>query len=132
MQADKGERLRREWASNGNLPCDHLETEKEYDFGIDTGDRLCLKCGAVICGGGTMPKLDVMINVYSANLNGLGKNKPLPDLSQKRVTKCVRDALRKAYSSSAITVTCYASFFGGYWNGKCEINGSSHNYRIHP
>lgn len=104
---------------------------KEYDFGIDTGDRLCLKCGSEICGG-AMPKLDVMINVYSANLNGLGKNKPLPDLSQKRVTKCVRDALRKAYSSSAITVTCYASFFGGYWNGKCEINGSSHNYRIHP
>jgi hypothetical protein len=33
----------REW---GEKPCAHERLEKEYDLGMDTGDVVCVTCGA--------------------------------------------------------------------------------------
>ncbi|MER7507096.1 hypothetical protein ABTX82_01905 [Streptomyces lavendulae] len=51
MQMDDAIRLRREWAAKGNPPCDHPETDKEYDRGGDTGDRVCTTCGRCFLNG---------------------------------------------------------------------------------
>ena len=42
MQMDKAKKLREAW---GDKPCDHPSFSKEYMFGADTGDYVCMKCG---------------------------------------------------------------------------------------
>lgn len=42
MQSKKAARLRRDW---GDKPCDHLDFDKEYDLGAQTGDYVCVQCG---------------------------------------------------------------------------------------
>ena len=45
MQADKAERLRRQWIAKGSPPCEHAHLDKEYMEGMDTGDKVCITCG---------------------------------------------------------------------------------------
>ena len=47
MQADKAKQLRKEWQDKGNLPCSHLNLDKEYMLGMDTGDKVCTTCGKI-------------------------------------------------------------------------------------
>jgi hypothetical protein len=45
MQAKKAAKLHKEWVEKGNPPCDHVNLDKEYDLGADTGDLVCTSCG---------------------------------------------------------------------------------------
>lgn len=78
-----------------------------------------------------MPKLEID-NGFSQDIPGLGKIRPFADLSSKRISKCVRDVLRKEYGFSNAHVSCEPMLRDGIWVGNCEINGETHIYRISP
>ena len=63
---------------------------------------------------------------------GLGKIKAFPQLSEKRITKAVREELRRKYGESRVEVSCTALFHEGCWRGRCEIDGSKYEYRVAP
>jgi len=77
------------------------------------------------------PKLKVD-NGHEVVLSGLAKNKKFRDLSQKRITKCVRETLRAFFENRMIEVSCSAQFDGikDEWTGRCEIDATPHSYRI--
>jgi hypothetical protein len=70
-------------------------------------------------------------NGYQVEMHGLGKNVPLCDLSEKRITKAVREKLRSEYGHDNVTVSCSADFTNGVWTGTCSINEKSYQYEIH-
>jgi hypothetical protein len=76
-----------------------------------------------------MPTLTVT-NGYRKDLPGLGSIQAFAALSQKRVTKSAREALRQKYGQLAVEVSCTAEFDGTGWMGTCKINGDPHRYRI--
>lgn len=45
VQMSQAIQIRKEWKAQGSPPCDHPETDREYDLGSHTGDRVCLTCG---------------------------------------------------------------------------------------
>ena len=45
VQVSDVAKIRRRWEEKGEPPCDHPDTDREYDLGGDTGDRACLTCG---------------------------------------------------------------------------------------
>lgn len=51
----KVSQLARAWRENGDLPCEHPKTDKEYHLGSDTVDVACLVCGATWQRGTTPP-----------------------------------------------------------------------------
>ncbi len=69
-------------------------------------------------------------NGFTASLDGLGRNQNFPNLSEKRVTKAVREALRAHYGDGRIEVACDAMFERGEWVGACQIDSVEHAYRI--
>lgn len=76
-----------------------------------------------------MPHLHVS-NGFRKNIVGLAKHREFSTLSQKRVTKCVREELRAAYGLDNVHVSCSAKFLGALWNGQCTINESKLTYVI--
>jgi hypothetical protein len=78
---------------------------------------------------GIVPSL-TMDRSRSVSLPGLGKNTDFSELSQKRVTKAVRQALRDRFGLRNVEVSCSATFNGTEWVGTCEIDGERHVYRI--
>ena len=78
-----------------------------------------------------MPKLEVD-NGFCKCIPSLGKVKPFPKLSQKTVTKCVRETPRGKYGDVETRVECHAEFKGGIWMGNCGIQGEPHIYKIYP
>ena len=48
MQATKAEALREAHKRKGNPPCPHPDTAKEYNLGMDMGDRVCTTCGSYV------------------------------------------------------------------------------------
>jgi len=69
-------------------------------------------------------------NGFTATLDSLGRNQNFPNLSEKRVTKAVREALRGHYGDDRVAVSCDALFERGEWVGACEIDSAAHGYRI--
>lgn len=66
-------------------------------------------------------------------LAGLGKVRAVAQLSEKRVTKAVREALRTEYGQSAVKVSCTATLSAGQnWEGGCSIHGKPYRYTINP
>ncbi len=63
-------------------------------------------------------------------LDGLGKIAPFAQLSQKRITKATRAALRLQYSTAEIEVSCTALFLNSAWHGQCKINDEEFHYVI--
>ena len=63
-------------------------------------------------------------------LPGLGKVRPFATLSEKRITKATRDALRDRYGVNGVEVSCSAKMRDKQWWGECEIDGISYSYRI--
>lgn len=59
---------------------------------------------------------------------GLGKIRGLRDLSEKRVTKAVRNELRGQYGPPAAEVSCNAVPTPAGWRGVCKINGNEFSY----
>jgi len=76
-----------------------------------------------------MPKLTVE-NRFSCTLPGLGKIAAFESLSQKRITKVAREALRKTYGEPNVEVSCIAEFGASAWAGRCVIGGQPFKYRI--
>jgi hypothetical protein len=76
-----------------------------------------------------MPTLTVG-NGFTTPLAGLGRNQNFPTLSEKRVTKAVRGALRDQYGDDGVEVSCSAAFENGEWIGACEIAGRSETYSV--
>ncbi len=47
MDMIKGKQLRERWTAAGSPNCAHERHDKErHELGADTGDRICLDCGA--------------------------------------------------------------------------------------
>jgi hypothetical protein len=76
-----------------------------------------------------MPTLTVT-NGFTTEIPGLGRNQAFPRLSEKRVTKAVREALRGKYGDHRVTVSCSAMFKKGEWVGACEIDSAAQAYKI--
>lgn len=76
-----------------------------------------------------MPTL-IISNGQSIYLQGLAKNKPLPQLSQKRITTAVRAAIRQHYGITNVIVSCSADYQQTHWLGQCEIHGLKYDYKI--
>ncbi len=45
MQTRKAAQLRKVWTDKGDPPCEHLNLDKEYALGSNTGDVVCTTCG---------------------------------------------------------------------------------------
>jgi len=77
------------------------------------------------------PKLEVR-NKPGMELPGLGRNKKFSELSEKRITKCVREALHASFPGKKIEVSCSAHFdkVKGEWKGECEIDAQFYPYII--
>ncbi len=71
-------------------------------------------------------------NGYEIVLVGLAKNKEFRDLSKKRITTCVREALRVSIGNKPIKVACSAQFdqHKNEWSGICQIGEHVFHYRI--
>lgn len=69
-------------------------------------------------------------NVFATAIPGLGRNQNFPNLSQKRITKVVRGALRAQYGDARVEVSCEAVFANGEWAGTCQLAGHPHCYRV--
>ena len=81
-----------------------------------------------------MPRLIVPVVPRRADVSipGLGTNVPFKLLSEKRVTKAVRDALRTLYGADRVAVSCDAHVSGEQWSGRCWIDDQQYEYRLHP
>lgn len=69
-------------------------------------------------------------NGFKAELPGLGKNKRISELGEKRVTKAIREKLRLEYGLFNVTVSCRADFYDKTWHGKCTIYDIGYEYLI--
>jgi hypothetical protein len=76
-----------------------------------------------------MPALRVS-NGYVQVLPGLGKNRNFGSLSEKRITGCVREALRSRYGQNQVHTSCSATFSGSEWKGRRFINGYAFEYSV--
>lgn len=55
MTAEKAQELRAKWEAGGSKDCPHLRGQKEYEGGEssayqETGNFICMKCGALVNG----------------------------------------------------------------------------------
>jgi hypothetical protein len=73
--------------------------------------------------------LDVA-NGYRVALPDLGRNQRFADLSEKQITRAVRDALRHKYGMARVWVSCEATFERDAWRGNCGIDGGHYDYRV--
>ena len=69
-------------------------------------------------------------NGYRVILPKLGKIRDLGSLSEKRITKTVRDELRRWYGPENVEVSCDATFHAGRWRGRCKIWAERFNYTV--
>ena len=77
-----------------------------------------------------MPTL-LVGNGFETALPGLGRNTEFSSLSEKRVTRAVRHALREQYGHDhVVEVSGTAYFMRGEWVGECRVDHQSHSYRV--
>jgi hypothetical protein len=76
-----------------------------------------------------MPTLAIA-NGFTIAIPDLGRNQNFPNLSEKRITKAVRAALRDQYGEKQVEVSCAAVYVNGEWMGACEIDGEPLRYRV--
>jgi DNA-directed RNA polymerase subunit E'/Rpb7 len=63
----------------------------------------------------------------------LAERIPLQQLSAKRVTVAVRQALRDKYEGSVVEVSCSAVLrMGTIWTGRCQLDGQDSTYQVWP
>jgi len=70
-------------------------------------------------------------NGFSTELSGLAKIQKFSKLSQKRITRKIREVLWKEYGEENSKVTCDATYSNGIWKGKCKIYGTEYNFEIY-
>jgi len=66
----------------------------------------------------------------SFNLKGLASRKKIDSLSQKRVTRKVREVLRRQFGEDNVQVSCGATYQNNRWIGKCVINNKTYQWEI--
>jgi|GraSoi2013_115cm_1033766.scaffolds.fasta_scaffold79814_2 hypothetical protein len=69
-------------------------------------------------------------NGYRVPLLGLGRNRAMQHLSQKRITKAVREELRRHYGLSNVEVCCAAKLTSDGWRGSCKIYQEDFTFKI--
>jgi hypothetical protein len=67
---------------------------------------------------------------YRTSMEGLGRNRGILRLSQKRVSKAVREALRRQFGEPNISVSCTPELVSDGWHGECEIYKRKCRYKI--
>ena len=73
----------------------------------------------------------VVMNTRVIDVPGLGLHRSLRELSEKRITKAVRDALRNQYGVDNVEVSCSATLSQErIWTGKCRVDGTEYSYRL--
>jgi hypothetical protein len=72
----------------------------------------------------------ILTNGYKASLTGLGKIRGLRGLSEKRISKAVREELRKQFGMQNVRVSCAAKLFADGWHGCCEIGREALQFTI--
>jgi hypothetical protein len=73
-----------------------------------------------------------MANGFKKPLPSLGKNTPFSKLSEKRVSRCVREEALRPHYKNVRNVTCIPRFDGTCWRGECEIDGRQEKFWISP
>jgi hypothetical protein len=64
-------------------------------------------------------------------LRGLGKNKSLSTLSEKRITKAARKRLRAEFGDDKVEVSCFAVIIDDdRWQGRCTVYGRDLTFTI--
>ena len=76
-----------------------------------------------------MPTL-IVGNGWTTEISGLGKNQSFSTLSEKRVTKAAREALRAQFGQERVEVSCAAYFMRGEWVGTCKVDHHSQSYWV--
>jgi hypothetical protein len=69
-------------------------------------------------------------NGYQTSLPGLGRNRGFQNLSQKRVSKAVRENLRKHYGLLNVEVGCTPELASDGWHGSCKLYEEKFHYKI--
>jgi len=72
----------------------------------------------------------VIAKSEAIEIPGLARNRPFDELSQKRVTRAAREALRAKYGHHNVEVSCSAFLRNGIWIGQCSINGTKVPYQL--
>lgn len=66
----------------------------------------------------------------SIPIPGLGIIRKFSSLSQKRITKSVRNILRNEIDNFEVKVSCTADFHLDKWNGICWIDNQQYRYHL--
>jgi hypothetical protein len=72
----------------------------------------------------------IVANGYRTSLPGLGRNRSIRSLSQKRITKAVREQLCEQYGLPNVEVSCTAKLASDGWHGSCKIYQADFDYKI--
>jgi hypothetical protein len=72
------------------------------------------------------------ISTQELQIDGLGRRKPLRELSDKRITMAVRQVLRKQFGFDNVMVPCATLQRDGTWVGECLLDEVKFNYRVQP
>lgn len=71
-----------------------------------------------------------VITSRKIDISGFGVLVPLQNMSQKQITKAVRDALCKKYGAGNVKVSRTAMLEHQIWSGTCWINGEKSIYKL--
>ena len=71
--------------------------------------------------------------VYKEPLSNLGVRKKLSNFSQKRITKEVRQVLRRKFGHNKVKVSCKANFNRHLqrWEGEYKINSNTYSFYVY-
>ena len=73
----------------------------------------------------------IVMGTQELEISNLGRNKSLYELSEKRITKAVRAALREKYGFGEVEVSCAAVLSRGrVWTGRCCVRGIETSYQL--
>lgn len=72
----------------------------------------------------------IVPNLVHVKIQGLGRRVLFSHISEKRVTRSVRDALRIKFGEGAVVVSCSAIYRDQVWVGSCSIHNVEHQYTL--
>ena len=71
------------------------------------------------------------VNGSALDMPGLGARGSYPNLSEKRITKAVRNRLRQEHEpDTKVVVSCEAKQMGNTWEGQCWLDGAEHTWKL--
>jgi len=76
-----------------------------------------------------MARLAIM-HFNDIDIPELASKKPVPELSQKRITMAVREVLQMLYGGENVQVCSTATMQAQVWRGWCWIDGTIRPYQV--